>query len=93
MARALDMLKAWNTGHPGGIATVHANNPQMTLNRLCQLIEENNMVAPRDFVADAIDLIVHISRDSRTSGRPPTFGHRRSAGLQPSGEWDLTDVE
>jgi Flp pilus assembly CpaF family ATPase len=23
---ALDMLKAWNTGHPGGIATVHANS-------------------------------------------------------------------
>ncbi|MCP4336054.1 MAG: P-type conjugative transfer ATPase TrbB [Gammaproteobacteria bacterium] len=90
---ALDMLKAWNTGHPGGIATVHANNPQMTLNRLCQLIEENNMVAPRDFVADAIDLIVHLSRDPRHPAGRRLSGIVEVRGLGPSGEWDLNDVE
>lgn len=89
---ALDMLKAWNTGHPGGIATAHANNPTMTLNRLCQLIEENNMIAPRDFVADAIDLIVHMSRNpSHPAGRSLS-GIMEVKGLTASGEWDLVDV-
>src|SRR3546814_2973448 len=32
-AEALDMLKAWNTGHPGGIATVHANSAPSALYR------------------------------------------------------------
>ena len=37
---ALEMLKAWNTGHPGGIATVHANDTAGMLDRICQLVEE-----------------------------------------------------
>ncbi len=37
---ALDLLKAWNTGHPGGIATVHANSARAALYRLEQLIQE-----------------------------------------------------
>ncbi len=90
---ALDMLKAWNTGHPGGIATVHANNPAMTLNRLCQLIEENNMIAPRDFVAEAVDLIVHLSRDpSHPAGRRLS-GLVQVEGLTASGNWDLVDIQ
>ena len=39
-AEALDMLKAWNTGHPGGIATVHANSALSALYRLEQLVQE-----------------------------------------------------
>ena len=31
---ALDLLKAWNTGHPGGVATLHANGPRDALHRL-----------------------------------------------------------
>ena len=89
---ALDMLKAWNTGHPGGIATVHANNPSMTLNRLCQLIEENNMVAPRDFVAEAIDLIVHISRDHTSPASRKVTGMVDVVGLTTTGEWNLKDI-
>lgn len=57
---ALDMLKAWNTGHPGGIATVHANSAQAALYRLEQLIQEAVVTVPRQLVAQAIDLVVFI---------------------------------
>ena len=58
---ALDMLKAWNTGHPGGIATVHANSAAAALYRLEQLIQEAVVTVPRRLVAEAIDLVVFIS--------------------------------
>jgi type IV secretion system protein VirB11 len=57
---ALDMLKAWNTGHPGGLATVHANAAHSALYRLEQLIEEAVVTVPRRLVAQAIDLVVFI---------------------------------
>lgn len=58
---ALDMLKAWNTGHPGGIATVHANSAAAALSRLELLIQEAVSVVPRALIAQAIDLIVFIT--------------------------------
>ncbi|MFN3945801.1 MAG: P-type conjugative transfer ATPase TrbB [Allosphingosinicella sp.] len=58
---ALDMLKAWNTGHPGGIATVHANGAAAALHRLEQLVQEAVAVPPRRLIAEAVDLIVFIS--------------------------------
>ncbi len=57
---ALDMLKSWNTGHPGGIATLHANSAQGALFRLEQLIQEVVVHVPQRLIADAIDLIVFI---------------------------------
>lgn len=59
-SEALDMLKAWNTGHPGGIATVHANSAQSALYRIEQLIQEVVVTVPRRLIADAIDMIVFI---------------------------------
>src|SRR5256885_6615118 len=59
-AEALDMLKAWNTGHPGGIATVHANSARGALYRLEQLIQEAVVTVPRHLIADAINLVVFI---------------------------------
>src|SRR4051794_4020001 len=59
-AEALDMLKAWNTGHPGGIATVHANGARSALYRLEQLVQEAVVTVPRRLIAEAIDLIVFI---------------------------------
>lgn len=61
---ALEMLKAWNTGHPG-FATVHANSARSMLDRIAQLIEEVVPVAPHRLIADAIDLCVHIKRDPK----------------------------
>lgn len=57
---ALDMLKAWNTGHPGGIATVHANSAGSALYRIEQLIQEAVLNVPRQLIAEAIDLIIFI---------------------------------
>jgi P-type conjugative transfer ATPase TrbB len=57
---ALDMLKAWNTGHPGGIATIHANSARSALYRLEQLIQESVLTVPRQLIAETIDLIVFI---------------------------------
>ena len=59
-AEALDMLKAWNTGHPGGITTVHANSPRGALYRLEQLVQEAVVTVPRRLIAEAVDLIVFI---------------------------------
>ena len=64
---ALDMLKAWNTGHPGGIATVHANSARSALYRLEQLIQELVITVPRRLIAEGIDLIVFI--EGRGSAR------------------------
>ncbi len=64
---ALDMLKAWNTGHPGGITTVHANSPVMALYRLEQLIQEAVVTVPRDLLSLAIEIIVFI--EGRGTGR------------------------
>lgn len=58
---ALDLLKAWNTGHPGGIATVHANSAHAALYRLEQLIQEAIAIPPRRLIAEAIDIVVFIS--------------------------------
>ena len=58
---ALDMLKAWNTGHPGGIATVHANSAISALYRIEGLVQEAVVTVPRRLIAEAIDIIVFIS--------------------------------
>lgn len=58
---ALDMLKAWNTGHPGGIATVHANSAVSALYRLEQLVEEAVASVPKRLIVEVIDLIVFIA--------------------------------
>lgn len=60
-AEALDMLKAWNTGHPGGIATVHANSARSALYRIEQLVQESVTIVPRRLIADAIDMVVFIA--------------------------------
>jgi type IV secretion system protein TrbB len=66
---ALDLLMAWNTGHEGGIATLHANNAAAGLTRLSTLVSMSKE-APRDIeslIGEAVDIIVHIAR--RQEGR------------------------
>lgn len=57
---ALDMLKAWNTGHPGGITTLHANSAHAGLYRLEQLIQEVVVTVPRRLIAEAIDIVLFL---------------------------------
>lgn len=56
-AEALDLLKAWGTGHPGGIGTIHAGTALGALRRLEQLIQEAVAVVPRALIAETLDLI------------------------------------
>ncbi|QPC42754.1 P-type conjugative transfer ATPase TrbB [Kaustia mangrovi] len=56
-AEALDLLKAWGTGHPGGIGTIHAGSALGALRRLEQLIQEAVITVPRAMIAETIDLI------------------------------------
>lgn len=63
---ALDLLKAWGTGHPGGIATLHANSAAGALSRLEQLIQEIATHVPRALIAETIDVIVFIAGRGRS---------------------------
>jgi type IV secretion system protein TrbB len=60
-SEALDLLKAWGTGHPGGIGTIHAGSAIGALRRLEQLIQEAVVTVPRALVAETIDLIAVLS--------------------------------
>lgn len=86
---ALDMLKAWNTGHPGGIATVHANSAVAALYRLEQLVQESVVTVPRRLIAEAIDMIVFIS--GRGRGRRVS-SIVRVAGVDPDGTYAVVDL-
>ena len=57
------MLKAWNTGHPGGAATVHANDAVSGLVRLESLVAEATSAPQQTLIAEAIDLIVFIDKE------------------------------
>ena len=59
---ALETLKAWNTGHPGGISTIHANSAGEALTRLEDLLQEVVAAPSPRMVAQAVDIIVHIAR-------------------------------
>ena len=64
---ALDLLMAWNTGHEGGIATLHANNAAAGLTRLSTLVSMSKD-APRDIeslIGEAVDVIIHITRTEK----------------------------
>src|SRR5258708_23936998 len=56
-AEALDLLKAWGTGHPGGIGTIHAGSALGALRRLEQLVQEAVVTVPRALLAETINVI------------------------------------
>ncbi len=63
---AVDMLQAMNTGHDGSLGTVHANRPREALTRLENMVGLAGINLPskavRTQIADALDLIVQVSR-------------------------------
>jgi P-type conjugative transfer ATPase TrbB len=64
-AEALDLLVAWNLGHPGGLSTLHANGAADALPRL-EMLVDMHPDAPRNiarFIADARPVILHLVRD------------------------------
>ncbi|HBY43107.1 MAG TPA: P-type conjugative transfer ATPase TrbB, partial [Brevundimonas sp.] len=66
-AAALETLKSWNTGHPGGLSTVHANSAIEALRRMEDLIGEVASQVPHRMIGEAVKCVVHIRRTS--SGR------------------------
>ncbi|MES1937503.1 P-type conjugative transfer ATPase TrbB [Salinisphaera hydrothermalis] len=63
---ALDLIKVWGTGHPGGIATIHAGSALGALLRLEQLILEVAVNPPRALIAEAVDVVVFIAGRGRS---------------------------
>lgn len=62
---ALTLLKAWNTGHPGGVATIHSNTAMSALRRLEQLTAEASQQPMHEVIGEAVDLVVSIERTPR----------------------------
>jgi type IV secretion system protein TrbB len=86
---ALDLLKAWGTGHPGGVGTLHAGSALGALRRMEQLIQEAVVTVPRALIAETINLVAVLA------GRG---AERRLAalaqveGLTSAGDYALTPV-
>jgi Flp pilus assembly CpaF family ATPase len=81
---ALLLVKAWNTGHPGGIAIIHANSCIAGLVRFEQLLQESSVVPQPSLIAETVNLIVQIERQRggrmvkeilRICGWSPTSGY------------------
>jgi len=62
-------LKAWNTGHSGGVCTVHANHARAGLQRIEQLIAEVSQTPMRALIVEAVNLIVSIVKTASGPGR------------------------
>jgi P-type conjugative transfer ATPase TrbB len=59
-------VEACNTGHSGGIATIHADDNAGALSRLCRLVaQELDPHTARDVVAETIQVCVHLARDRK----------------------------
>lgn len=90
-SEALDLLKAWGTGHPGGIGTIHAGTALGALLRMEQLIQEAVVTVPRALIAETIDLVVvlsgrgsarRLSELARVDGLGPTDDYRLTAATE-----------
>ncbi|MET4608460.1 P-type conjugative transfer ATPase TrbB [Bradyrhizobium sp. JR4.1] len=88
-AEALDLLKAWGTGHPGGIGTIHAGTALGALRRLEQLVQEAVVTVPRPLIAETINVIAVLSgrgAERRLSELA------RVTGLGASGDYSLSAI-
>ena len=84
---ALDLLKAWGTGHPGGIGTIHAGTALGALRRMEQLIQETVVTVPRVLIAETIQLVAVLA--GRGSARR-LAELTRAEGLGPDGDYALS---
>jgi P-type conjugative transfer ATPase TrbB len=88
-AEALDLLKAWGTGHPGGIGTIHAGSALGALRRLEQLVQEAVVTVPRALIAETINVIAVLA--GRGCERR-LLELARVEGLGPSGDYVLASA-
>src|ERR1700761_4330917 len=88
-AEALDLLKAWGTGHPGGIGTIHAGSALGALRRMEQLIQEAVVTVPRALIAETIQFIAVLA--GRGSNRR-LAELARVGGLGPNSDYVLNTI-
>lgn len=88
-AEALDLLKAWGTGHPGGVGTIHAGSALGVLRRMEQLIQESVVTVPRPLIAETIDVIAVLVRDG-TGRRLAELAE--VTGLDAHGDYTLRPI-
>jgi P-type conjugative transfer ATPase TrbB len=88
-AEALDLVKAWGTGHPGGVGTIHAGTALGALRRLEQLIREAVLTVPRALIAETIEIIAVLH--GRGSDRR-LAELARVEGLGPEGDYRLASL-
>ena len=83
-AEALDVLQAMNTGHDGSMTTVHANNPRDAVRRVENMVSMAGLnfpvVAIRQQMASAVNLMVHVSR--LTGGRRKVVSIAEVTGME-----------
>ena len=89
-AEALDLLKAWGTGHPGGVGTLHAGSALGALRRLEQLIQEAVVTVPRALIAETINVVAVLT--GRGSGRR-LAELARVEGLTAAGDYALRSLD
>jgi len=85
---ALALLKAWNTGHPGGVTTVHANSATAALTRLGSLVQEAGVPPQPDLISQTVNVLAFVMRTPkgrrltemvRVEGYDPAFGFKISS--------------
>ena len=85
-SEALDLLKAWGTGHPGGIGTIHAGSAIGALRRMEQLIQEAVVTVPRALIAETVELIAILTGRGAARRLTELAAVR---GLSPTGDYVL----
>jgi type IV secretion system protein TrbB len=94
-AEALELLKAWGTGHPGGIGTIHAGSATGALHRLEQLIQEVVVTVPRALIAETINVIAVLAGRGTSrrlielavvEGVRPGGGYVLAPAVKPNGD-------
>ena len=88
-AEALDLLKAWGTGHPGGVSTIHAGSAIGALRRLEQLIQEAVVTVPRALIAETIDIVAVLAG---RGAKRRLAELARVEGLGPDGDYRVTPI-
>lgn len=66
---ALEWIGASNTGHPGGLSTVHANSAAHGLSRISRLIGHIAANVPHGDIIEAVDMVAFIRRERDGSRR------------------------
>lgn len=101
-SEALDLLKAWGTGHPGGVGTIHANTAIGALRRLEQLVQEAVLTVPRALIAETIDIVAvlagrgterRLAEIAHVDGLDPVTGDYRTLNALPPQQPSKGDSE